>query len=88
MTGPDHADGRQHSCPVNALGRSECAEFLRERMAAGTDTWPGCEVTVSTARPLVVGPYGVNGFICPHGTEYFMEPTGEQIADWVARQVP
>lgn len=75
------------TCPTDALGRSECADFLRTQMAEGPGTLPGCEITVSTARPLVVGPYGVNGFTCPHGVEYWIEPTGEQIADWAARGV-
>lgn len=74
-------------CPTDALGRSECAEFLRARLAAGTDTHPGCEATVSPARPLVASPYGVNSLVCPHGVEYWLEPTSEQIADWAARGV-
>lgn len=74
-------------CPTDPLGRSKCAEFLRTAMAEGFGDHPGCEITVSTARPIVVGPYGVNGYTCPHGVEYWIEPTGEQIADWAARGV-
>jgi hypothetical protein len=77
----------QPRCPTDALGRSECAELLRTKMAAGTDDRPGCEITVSTARPLTRGPYTTDGFVCPHGVEYWIEPTGEQIADWAARGV-
>lgn len=69
-------------CPTDALGRSECAEFLRTSMAE-----IGGEITVSTARPIVDSPYGLNGYTCPHGVDYWIEPTGEQIADWAARGV-
>lgn len=55
-----------------------CADFLRERQAAY-----GIEITVSTKPPLVNGPYTTDSFTCPHGTEYWIEPTGEQIAQWV-----
>lgn len=43
----------------------------------------GVDITISTVRPLVIGPYTTDGFICPHGTTYWIEPTGEQIAQWV-----
>ncbi len=75
------------ACPTDALGRSECAQTLIDMSAAGFDGQPGCEITVSTARPLVRGPYTADGFRCPHGVEYWIEPTGEQIADWAARGV-
>lgn len=48
----------------------------------------GAEVTVSEAEPLVIGPYTTAPITCPHGTVYWMEPTGEQIAQWVKDQVP
>lgn len=71
------------ACPTDSLGRSTCAEFLRATMAAiGAEEGLGCEITVSTARPLIVGPYGVNGYDCPHGATYWIEPTSEQIAEW------
>jgi hypothetical protein len=41
------------------------------------------EVVVSTQPPLVDGPYTMPPHTCPHGTAYFAEPTGEQIAQWV-----
>ena len=56
---------------------SRCPETLRESMAP-------CEVTVSTSPPLVAGLYTVDAFVCPHGTAYWIEPTGEQIAQWAA----
>lgn len=55
----------------------DCAAFLRQQSAD-----LGVDVTVSTAPPLVASPYGVTAFACPHGTTYYMEPTGEQIAAW------
>lgn len=57
-----------------------CAGVLREGMA-------GFEVTVSTERPLVASPYTTEGFTCPHGVTYWIEPTGEQIARWQAEGV-
>lgn len=75
-------------CPTDALGRSECAEFLRTQLAAiGDAKGIGADAVVSTARPLVASPYGEHSFRCPHGVEYWIEPTGEQIADWAARGV-
>jgi hypothetical protein len=47
----------------------------------------GTEVTVSTARPLVAGPYTTEAFVCPHGVAYWIEPTGEQIAAWTRESV-
>jgi hypothetical protein len=70
-------------CPMTPGGRSECAQLLIDKMAA-----LGSEITVSTALPLVVGPYGINGYTCPHGVTYWIEPTGEQIAAWVKDGVP
>lgn len=71
------------TCPTDVLGRSKCAEFIRDRMndiAAAEDR--SCEITVSTAPPLVASPYGANGYECPHGVTYWIEPTSEQIAEW------
>lgn len=75
------------TCPTDAFGRSQCAELLRKTMDGGVNGMPVCDITVSTARPLIVGPYGVNGYRCPHGVEYFIEPTSEQVVDWAARGV-
>jgi hypothetical protein len=75
------------TCPTTPLGRSQCAQKLIDLMAGGFNGQPGCEVTATTARPIIVGPHGVNGYICPHGVEYFIEPTSEQIADWAERGV-
>lgn len=71
------------ACPVDAFGRSECASELYA-LAAETDV----EIHVSTLPPLIVGAYENAGFRCPHGVEYWIEPTGEQVADWVARRTP
>lgn len=70
------------ACPTDALGRSICAQTLVDLSGAGSNGQPGCEITVSTLRPLVRGPYTVDGFVCPHGNEYWIEPTGEQIMAW------
>ena len=71
------------ACPTDALGRSVCAQTLAENSLK-----LGAEVHVSTLPPIVQGPYEIAGFKCPHGVEYWLEPTGEQVADWAARQVP
>ncbi len=56
----------------------DCADFIRRTTAD-----IGTEVHVSTVPPIVVGPYETGAFTCPHGTTYYIEPTGEQIAAWV-----
>lgn len=64
---------------ANAFTRTdECWRELRDRMAE-----MGVEITVSTQTPLVAGVYTTDGFTCPHGITYWIEPTGEQIAAWV-----
>lgn len=55
----------------------DCPDVLR-RLSRET----GCDITVSLARPIVAGPYTTGSFTCPHGTAYYIEPTGEQIAQW------
>jgi hypothetical protein len=55
----------------------ECAEFLRSQAKE-----LGLDVVVSTAKPLVPGPYTQPPFICPHEVTFWLEPTGEQIAQW------
>lgn len=56
----------------------ECIDFLKATMAG-----LGCDVFVSTEPPIVCGPYPTEAARCPHGTTFYMEPTGEQIAQWV-----
>lgn len=58
------------------IDHSACAQSLRDEMA-------GVEIIISTSAPLVAGPYTTDGFTCPHGTTYWIEPTGDQIAAWV-----
>lgn len=58
-------------------------EALKKVLAAG-----GAEITVSTCRPLVRGPYTTDGYKCPHGTTFWIEPTGDQIARWAADGTP
>lgn len=55
----------------------DCRGYLRDRFGRR-----GIEITVSTAPPLVLTPYTTNPFTCPHGTDYWVEPTSEQIAAW------
>jgi hypothetical protein len=57
-----------------------CADVLREGMAP-------LEVTISTEAPVFAGPYTTDGFTCPHGVTYWIEPTGEQVAQWRAEGV-
>jgi hypothetical protein len=57
---------------------STCENVLRDGMAA-----LGVEINVSTLPPIVRGPYTTDPHICPHGTAFWIEPTGEQIARWV-----
>ena len=65
-------------CPTTPHGRTVCAQLLIDTMA-GLD----CEITVTAVQPHVPGPF-VTGHRCPHGVTYWIEPTGEQIAAWVA----
>jgi hypothetical protein len=59
---------------------AKCADVIREGMAP-------VDITVSAEPPLVRGPYTTDGFTCPHGTTYWIEPTGEQVAQWQAEGV-
>jgi len=52
-----------------------CAAFLKAQAAEN-----GLDVHVSTQPPIVAGPYTTEAFVCPHGTAYWIEPTGEWIA--------
>ena len=54
-----------------------CAEQLRVGMHPS-------EITISTEPPLIRGTYTTDGFRCPHGVTYWIEPTSEQIAKWRA----
>jgi hypothetical protein len=63
---------------VKRPSHSTCRQTLIDGMRA-----QGVEITVSTLPPLVEGPYTTDPFTCPHGTTYWIEPTGEQIAQWV-----
>lgn len=63
------------SLPIAHLG---CPSQLRTEAKA-----KGVTVTVSEQPPLIVGPYTTDPFVCPHGEMFWIEPTGEQIAQWV-----
>ena len=73
----------QNACPVTPLGRTECAQKLIDESAA-----LGAEIHVSTLPPLIQGPYENAGFTCPHGTDYWIAPTGDQVASWVETRTP
>lgn len=65
-----------------ATDHTECADEIRADMAR-----LGIEITVTTAPPIVPGPYTTDPLTCPHGTTYWIEPTGEQIARWARDNV-
>jgi hypothetical protein len=48
----------------------------------------GFDVHVSTLRPLVLNAFTMPPFVCPHGVNHWVEPTGEQLASWVAERTP
>jgi hypothetical protein len=60
---------------IGAAFGHDCAEFLKNKA-----TGHGLDVHVSTQPPIVAGPYTTDPFMCPHGTTYWIEPTGEWIA--------
>lgn len=63
---------------TDAFGGHGCEQQLRQFWEmANTD------VTISTVPPLVIGPYTQPGLTCPCGVTFWVEPTGEQIAEWV-----
>ena len=69
-------------------GDHDCRDVLLKMWNAVHD--PGqdlTEITVSTAPPLVKNPF-TEGYTCPHGTTYWIEPTSEQIAKWHAEGTP
>ena len=45
------------------------------------------EITISTAPPIIASPF-TEGYTCPHGTTYWIEPTGDQRARWAAEAAP
>jgi hypothetical protein len=69
--------------PGLPIAHLQCPRELRDRMAE-----MGVEITVSETPPLVAGPYTTAPMVCPHGVTYWFEPTGEQIAKWVADGTP
>jgi len=64
----------------------ECETTLRENWAKVCGDHQ-TEITIRTVPPLVIGPYTKPGLTCPHGITYWLEPTGEQIAEWVRDEV-
>jgi hypothetical protein len=67
-----------------------CAAEVREAWAranAAVGDGPPTEITISTEPPLVANPY-IQGLTCPHGVDFWIEPTGDQIAQWVKDGTP
>ncbi len=54
-----------------------CRQWLKEGFSL-----LGCDVTVSTAPPLVTSGYDLGPITCPHGVQFWHEPTGEQLMEW------
>lgn len=69
--------------PACDTAQPPCPDLLRQ-MALDV----GTEITVSTAAPLVVGPYPTETFTCPHGARYWIAPTREQVAQWAKDGTP
>lgn len=67
---------------IHPQTHADCATFLKESIRR-----LGAEVTVSDLPPIVPSPYnrpgdGNGSLTCPHGTTFYFEPTGDQIAQW------
>lgn len=60
-----------------ATDHAGCPDILR-----GASSELGVDVTVSAEPPLIRGPYTTHPYRCPHGSLYWIEPTGEQLAAW------
>ena len=63
----------------DAAAHELCAGVFRDDMAP-------IEVTVSTEPPIVEGPYTAAPLRCLHGVDFWVEPTGEQLARWQAEE--
>lgn len=69
---------------------ADCRRVLREtweQVCADVGSGAPDEITVSTEPPLVANPY-ITSIRCPHGTEFWIEPTGDQIARWRKDKIP
>lgn len=64
--------------PPSPKDHAGCAAWLKNGLAA-----KGVDVNVSTLSPIFRSPYETNPFVCPHGTVHWIEPTPEQVAEWV-----
>lgn len=76
-----------------------CEPFLRDQLQQGFretraahPEWPDTgrdevDIHVTTAPPVVPSPWTA-AVTCPHGTTFYMEPTGEQLAEWSRVQMP
>jgi hypothetical protein len=84
--GCDHNDCEHHPgqecCPCRH-DHADCKGQLQ-----GAYARLGFDVTVSTERPLVRNAFTMPPFVCPHGMDHWVEPTGEQLARWIAERTP
>ena len=71
--------------PDAPIDHNSCGTWLKECFAL-----LDCDVTVSTAPPLVATDYDQDAgpAICPHGTLFYHEPTSEQIMRWAQEGTP
>lgn len=72
--------------PTEPLCFNECTVFLK-----GIALNAGTEVNVMVCPdPYVFLVPGYQPFVtvCPHGVRWIVEPTGEQIAEWVRTETP
>lgn len=65
------------------VDHADCLPFIRSAFEG-----KGADVVVSTLPPLVYGPYTTDALMCPHGTTYYLEPTGDQVAKWALESRP
>lgn len=64
---------------MNETQHAMCQTVIRDTFAER-----GGEVTVSTAPPIIANGFTAS-FTCPHGVQFWCEPTGDQRAVWAGR---
>lgn len=66
---------------------TKCPDDSCRQLIVDTMRSLGCEVAASSKPPLVANPYALiyeeRGVMsCPHGVAWWIEPTGDQQAQW------
>jgi hypothetical protein len=80
----DHGEHTAGECPCgHHHDHADCLTELRNAFVG-----QHLDVTISTKPPVVLGPFTLAPFVCPHGVRYWAEPTGEQLAAWVTNRIP